>query len=91
MNVTEKLEFVTDCMVFDAVFNVISVILQWPVHLSMLSLSSFITSAPHYILSKPLAAFPNITIVKTMDSIERGMNPVTMTFINPCKEYWPSW
>ena len=25
-----------------------------------------------------------------MDSIERGMNPVTMTIINPQKEYWPS-
>ena len=32
-----------------------------------------------------------ITIVEIMDSGERGMNPVTMTFINPRKEYWPSW
>ena len=40
--------------------------------------------------------FPNhwllshINIVKTMDSRERGMNPVAMTIINPWKDYWPS-
>ena len=39
-------------MVFKAVFNSISVISQQPVHLSMLSWSSFI-------LSKPLAAVPH--------------------------------
>ena len=32
-----------------------------------------------------------ITIVETMDSGEGGMNPVTMTIINPQKENWPSW
>ena len=26
-----------------------------------------------------------------MDSSERGMNPVTMTVINPLKEYWLNW
>ena len=30
------------------------------------------------------------TIVETMDRGEREMNPVTMTIINPRKEYWPS-
>ena len=30
------------------------------------------------------------TIVKRMDSGERGMIPVTMTIINPWKEYWLS-
>ena len=30
-------------------------------------------------------------IVETMDSSERGMNPVAMTIINPQKECWPSW
>ena len=48
-----------------------------------------LTSAPHNILSKPLAAFPH-NIVKTTDSGERGMNHVTMTIINPQIEYWPS-
>ena len=49
-----------------------------------------LTSAPHDILSKPLAAFQhNIIIVETTDSGERGMNPVAMTIINPWKEYWP--
>ena len=37
----------------------------------------------HWLLS-------HITIVKTTESGERGMNPVAMTFINPRKEYWPS-
>ena len=32
----------------------------------------------------------HITIVETTDSIERGMNPVAITIINPRKEYWPS-
>ena len=36
--------------------------------------------------------FPShITIVKTMDSGERGMNHVAMTIINPQKKYWQSW
>ena len=28
-------------------------------------------------------------IVKTMDSIVRGMNPVAMIITNPWKKYWP--
>ena len=28
--------------------------------------------------------------METRDSGERGMNPVAMTVINPCKEYWLS-
>ena len=32
----------------------------------------------------------HITIVETMDSDERGMNPAAMTIISPRKEYWPS-
>ena len=31
-----------------------------------------------------------MTIVETKDIVKRGMNPVTMTIINPKKEYWPS-
>ena len=30
----------------------------------------------------------HITIVETMDSIERGKNPLPLTIINPWKEYW---
>ena len=37
----------------------------------------------HWLLS-------HITIVDTIDSGERGMNPVAMTIINRRKEYWPS-
>ena len=48
-----------DCMVFYAVSNSISVISRRPVHQSMLSLSLRVTSTPHNILSKPMAAFPH--------------------------------
>ena len=46
-----------------------------------------LTSTPHNILSKPLAAFHK-TIVETMDSSERGKIPAAMTILNPRKEYW---
>ena len=76
-----------DCRVFNAVFNSISVISRWPVHLSMLSWSSFFQPVlctrffpSHWMLSQ-------ITIVETTDSGERGINPAAMT---PRKEYWPS-
>ena len=49
-----------------------------------------LTSTPHSILSKPLAAYPHKTVVKTMDSLKRGINPVTTTIINLKKEYLPS-
>ena len=41
----------------------------------------------HKIPFKPLAAFPNINIVKTMDNQEKEINPVTITMISPQKEY----
>ena len=31
-----------------------------------------------------------LRVVETMDSSERGMNPVAKTIIQPWKEYWPS-
>ena len=31
----------------------------------------------------------SLITIKTMDSSERGMIPVSMTIINPWKEYWP--
>ena len=64
-----------DCMVFNAIFNSISVISRWPVHLSMLFWSSFI----------------QYSIFFSTDSGERGMDPVAMTIIDIWKEYWPSW
>ena len=42
-----------DCIVFNVIYNSISVISRQPVHLSMLSWNS------HNILSKPLTAFPH--------------------------------
>ena len=76
-------------MVFNAVFNSISFISWLPVHLSMVSRSSFNQYPPtiffpsHWLLS-------HITIVETTDSGDRGRNPLSMTIINSRKEYWPS-
>ena len=76
-------------MIFNAVFNGISVISQRPVHLSMLSWSSFNQySAPYFFPSHWLLS--HIFIAETTDSAERGMNPVVMTIINPRNEYWPN-
>ena len=49
-----------------------------------------LANTQHNILSKPLAAYPHKTVVKTMDSLKRGINPVTSTIINLWKEYLPS-
>ena len=51
-----------------------------PVHLSMLSWSYFYQYSPsHWMLF-------HITIFKTVDSFERGMNSVAVTIIKPWKE-----
>ena len=145
-------------MVFNAVINVISVILWWPVLLSMLSgillthshsmtpfdapgkqafwkhcgkrrncslraISPFPTvfstslnnSLPfssnlklsfaksfdleqckicRLVMGQPVLCtifLSHTIIIETINSSERRMNPVTMTIINPLKEYWPSW
>ena len=71
-------------MVFNAVFNNISVISWRQVHLSMLSCSQSILRniffPSHWLLSQ-------ITIVETMDRGERN-DSVAMTTINPRNEYW---
>ena len=78
------------CMVFNAIFNIISVISLQPVHLSMLLWSFFFCSVLHIIFFSSHWLLSHITIVETMDRGERAMDPVTMTIINPRKEYWPS-
>ena len=78
-----------DCMVLNGVFNSIfnnitaaSVLIHafldffQPVICTKLFPS-------HWLLS-------HITIVETTNGGERGINPVAMTTINPCKEYCPS-
>ena len=47
-----------------------------------------LTSTPHNIISKPLAAFPHN---HCRNGGERGMNTVAVTIINPRKQYWLSW
>ena len=58
VNFPVLLDMTSDCMIFSTVFNIILVISQLPVHLTMLTWS-LLTSAKHNILSKPLAAFPH--------------------------------
>ena len=71
------------------VFNTISTLFTGasaPIHAILklfLPVLSTILFPSHWLLS-------HITIGETMDSSERGMNTVTMTLINPWKEYWPS-
>ena len=72
-------------MRFNAVFNVLSIISRRPVHLSMLSWSSFNQYSAQYSF-QATGSFSNITFVETTNSGERGMNPVAMTIINPCKK-----
>ena len=72
-------------MVLNAALN-ISIISQ-PVDISCFP-GVLITSAPHNTLYKPLAAFPH-NHRRKIDSSERVIKPVTFTFINARKEYWP--
>ena len=48
-----------------------------------------LTSTPHNILSKPMAAFPHNHCRKNRQQWERT-DPVAMTIMNPQKGYWPS-
>ena len=72
-------------MVFNAVFNNNSVISGLQVHLSMPFWSSFYENSAQCSF-QATGCFPT---VETMDSSERGMNPVAMTIIDPQKEYRP--
>ena len=76
---------VVDCMLFNAFFNLFSVILQPPVHLSMLTPSPFYSSLQN-ILSKPLAAFQPSHCRNNGQHCDR----VTMIIIDSPKEYCPS-
>ena len=76
-------------IVFNVVFNSISVISRPPVHLSMLSWSSFFKPVLRTTFCQSQWLLSHITIVETTDCSKRGMNPVAMVIINPRKEYWP--
>ena len=77
-------------MVFNVVFNSISVTSRRPVHLSMLSWSSFNQYSAQYPL-QTTGCLPTYSLSKQRTAVrERGMNPVAMTIIDPRKEYWPS-
>ena len=78
-------------MVFYTVFNSISVLSRRSVHLSMLSLRFYFCPVFRTIFIPSHWLLSNTSVVETMDSGERGMNPVAMIIINPMKEYWPGW
>ena len=61
-------DWLIDCMVFNTAFNSISSISWQPVHLSMLSLSSFNQYCSQY----SFQLLSHITIVETIDSGERN-------------------
>ena len=73
-------------MLFNAVFNVVSVISRRSLHLSMLSSSPINQYSTQYSFPSH-CLLSHITIVEITNSSERGMNPVAMTIINPRKEY----
>ena len=62
---TEKM---IDCMLFHAVFNNISVISQWPVHLSMLSWSSFNQYSAQYSF-QAIGCFPTYPLLKQQTAV----------------------
>ena len=68
-------------MVISTIFKIMSVTLLWPVHLSMLSWSSCNQYSVLYPIQLSYWLLFHMTIVKTMDSSEKGMNPVLMTNI----------
>ena len=75
-------------LVLNAIFNSISVISWQPVYLSMFFWSSFNQYSSQCSFNATL--FFHIKIVGTKYRGERGVHPVSMTIINPRKEYWPS-
>ena len=83
-----------DRFVFNALFNIVAISTLFQLYCScqgtypcfpgVLFTSAHTVFFPcHWLLS-------HTTIVQTKDSGERGMNPITMTIINPRKKYWPS-
>ena len=84
-----KVHCLIDRMVFNDVFNNISAIWQWSVHLSILYWSSFNQYSSQYSIPSHWL-LSHITIAETTNRGERGMNPVPMTIINPRKEHWPN-
>ena len=72
-----QFSFMIDCIVFNAVFNSISFVLQQAVHLSMLFWSSFNQYYAQYSF-QATGCFPT---VEAIDSGERGMNPVYHQFL----------
>ena len=73
-----------DYMVFNAVFNSISV-----TYLCFPGVSFFFKPVLRKSFFPSHRLLSHKTNVETMDSGETRMNPVTITIINPRKEYWP--
>ena len=70
-------------MAFNAVFNIISVV---PIHTFL----EFVLPELRKIFFPSHRLLSYMTISETMDSGERGTNPIVVTSISPQKEYWTS-
>ena len=64
-------------MAFHAIFNILSIISLLPVHLSILSKSSYKCSTQYSF--QATGCFPIIAVVKRINRDGRGVNPVAMT------------
>ena len=73
-------------MLFNVIFNIITVISQQTVHQSILSWI-FFTLTPQYSF-QATGFFSKIIITKYMDTCERGTMTITMIIIHSQKEYW---
>ena len=82
----QQLRLIFGCMVFNAVFNSISVISRRQLHLSMLSWCSLNYYSAQYSF-QATGCFPTYLT----DSSERRTKHVAMTLINLPREYWPNW
>ena len=76
-------------MLFNAVFSIVSIPLQWPVHLSRLSwtfLTNMLRNMHRNILTKPLAAFPH-DHCEWLEKNESCHNDISKS---PAKKFWSS-
>ena len=75
-------------MVFNAVFNGISVVSRRPVHLFMFSWGSFNKYFAQYFF-QATGFFPTYPLSKQWTVVRWEW--ILLQWLNPLKEYWPSW
>ena len=76
-----------DCVVFNIIFNLIQFATA---SASIYAFLEFFLLVLHTVFFQNHWLLSHIIIAETMESGERGINPVTMTIINLQTEYWTS-